>query len=67
MAMMKGGMCNCPHHKVFAFVVLLVGILFLLKDLNYWSFWNLNWWTVGFLMLGLKKVAGCKCCAGGHY
>ena len=42
-------------------VLLIVGILFLLKDVGLWNFWNLNWWTVGFLLLGIGYL-GTKAC-----
>jgi len=36
-------------------IVLIIGILFLIKDImnwgNYW--WDLNWWTAMFIILGL--------------
>ena len=33
-------------------VLLLLGILFLLRDLNVWDFLGISWWTVAFLVAG---------------
>lgn len=41
---------------------LVAGILFLLVDLNVWSFWNLQWWTVVFILAGLGMM--CSGCCG---
>jgi hypothetical protein len=43
---------------------LVLGILFLLRDLNYWSFWNINWWTAFFVVMGIGSLgsAGCPDC-----
>jgi len=65
MAMMKKEMgmkegCNCPHHGIFRWVILIVGVLFLFRDLGWWDFWNIQWWTILFLVIGL--TSGCKCC-----
>ena len=40
---------------------LIVGVLFLLKDIGVWNFWNLNWWTVGFLLFGIGHL-GMRAC-----
>lgn len=40
---------------------LLFGVLFLLRDLNIWSFWNIEWWTVGFLLVGLNFLVMVFC------
>jgi len=50
--------------KVGGTLFLAAGLLFLLQDLNVWTFWGLNWWTVAFLLVGLAKVgmAHCKDC-----
>ncbi len=43
---------------------LVFGLLFLLRDLGFWMFWNVQWWTVGFLLFGLGGLAkgSCKAC-----
>ena len=37
-------------------LVLIVGVLFLLRDLGFWSFWNIQPWTAVFVLLGLAKL-----------
>jgi len=44
--------CNMGLCKVCSLVALIVGILFLLQDLEIWNFWNISWYTVGFLIVG---------------
>ena len=45
-------------------VLLIIGISFLLRDLGIWTFWNVQWWTVGFLLLGATALLlkGCPNC-----
>ena len=47
-----------------AFLFLLAGLAFLLVDLGFWKFWNLQWWTVLFVVLGMTAMgnANCKDC-----
>ena len=63
---MTGGMCDCSHHKGFGWVFLVVGILYLLQDLDIisWFGW-LNWWTALFVLIGLGAV--CSCCHKGKW
>jgi len=42
------GMC-----KSLAIIAIIAGILFLLQDLGIWAFWNISWYTVGFILVGL--------------
>ncbi len=59
--MMHGcGKCS----KIGAVLMLLVGVAFLLVDKHVWHFWDLSWWTVLFLLLGLGGLASgmCKDC-----
>lgn len=48
-------------------LVLLAGILFLLQDVGVWAFWDLNWYTVAFILVGVGGLAssGCADCCGG--
>ena len=41
-----------------AYTLTIVGILFLLRDLGKWNFWNVQWWTVLFLMMGIFGLVG---------
>ncbi|MEK6907531.1 MAG: hypothetical protein AABW45_03300 [Nanoarchaeota archaeon] len=60
---MMGRTCNCQHHKIFGWVVLLAGVLYLLSDLGWVGWWNVNWWTVAFVLVGLGTM--CSCCGRG--
>ena len=39
----------------------LAGVLFLLRDLNIWGFWNVQWWTVAFLLMGVGHLGMRSC------
>ena len=41
-----------------ALVSLIAGILFLVQDLGIWNFWNISWYTVGFILVGLLCLLG---------
>jgi hypothetical protein len=47
-------------------LVLVFGVLFLLQNLNVWNFWGIQWYTVVFVLIGIKML-GCCChdCNGG--
>ncbi|MCP3682578.1 MAG: hypothetical protein GY861_07810 [bacterium] len=53
--------------KLTALVILLVGVLFLLKDLGVWDFWQINGWTVIFLVVGFAMLTHPhgNCCVPG--
>ena len=40
---------------------LILGIVFLLKDLNYWNFWNISWWTALFVVMGVAHLGSANC------
>lgn len=40
---------------------LMFGVLFLLRDLNVWDYWNIQWWSIAFLMLGLTILLSNTC------
>jgi hypothetical protein len=40
---------------------LVFGLLFLLRDINIWDFWNIQWWTVLFVLMGVMKLGMSKC------
>ncbi|MAG47968.1 hypothetical protein CL617_05155 [archaeon] len=44
-----------------AVLLLIFGVLFLLRDLNIWDFWNISWWTVVFVLAGVGGLAMSKC------
>ncbi|MBI4155236.1 hypothetical protein HY498_04080 [Candidatus Woesearchaeota archaeon] len=47
--------------KVCGALCLVFGVLFLLRDLAIWNFWNINWWTVVFLLAAVGKLSMIKC------
>jgi|TARA_Y100000031_G_C8198337_1_gene374905 membrane-bound ClpP family serine protease len=52
----------CPKcTKVSAILLLALGVLFLLVDLAVWDFWNIQWWTAAFLLVGVVKLAHTSC------
>jgi hypothetical protein len=42
-------------------LMLIAGVLFLLQNLNIWSFWNLQWYTVLFILWGAGSLAHGNC------
>lgn len=63
-------MCMCNKcKKMSGWLVLIVGVLFLLRDTGVWGFWGIQWWTAAFLLFGLAHIgmagcAGCQACCG---
>jgi hypothetical protein len=47
------------HGKSFGWSLLILGILFLLVDLGYWTFWGIQWWTALFVVWGVISLT-CK-------
>lgn len=57
----SGGSCSmCASSKACAWVVLIIGILLLLRDLGYNYIGNLSPWTFVFLLIGLCMVKSAK-------
>ena len=50
--------CDAKLCKLCSVVAVVIGVLFLLQDLAIWNFWNISWYTVAFLMVGLGGVIG---------
>ena len=42
-------------------LMLAAGVLFLLRDLGIWNFWNLQWWTVLFILMGVGSLGWAHC------
>jgi hypothetical protein len=63
--MAKKEECACPvcdlvgtgFCKTLSVITVIVGVLFLLQDLGVWAFWNISWYTVAFILIGLVFVA----------
>lgn len=54
-------MCN-KCSKCCGWLVLIVGILYLIKDIWGLGFWNLEWYTVAFIIAGFAMIAS-GCCS----
>jgi len=54
------GAGGCSSCKSWGWILALVGAIYLLMDLGLLSMWGLNWplnwWTVAFLIMGLKGL-----------
>ncbi len=50
--------------KVGGITLAVLGILFLLKDLNVWDFWGISWYTALFVAMGIGSIgsSGCADC-----
>ena len=50
--------------KVSGWLFLILGILYLLADLNVIAWWSINWWTAVFVLWGIGGIAksGCPDC-----
>ena len=69
MEQMGGGdmskVCNCPHHKVVPFAIMLIGLVLILEA---FSIFTGMWPTViigaMLVVIGVVKLKGrnCKCC-----
>jgi hypothetical protein len=59
-----GKMCKCPHHKVMPWVIILIGVDFLLGAMNVltWSFVDITW-PILVIIAGIVKLNRCACCA----
>lgn len=61
---MMCGKCS----KFCGYLLVALGIIFLLKDLGKWDFWGINWWTALIILAGVahfgKSMCGdCQTCA----
>jgi hypothetical protein len=54
------------HGKYFGIALVVLGVLFLLRDLDIWSFWNISWWTALFLLVGIKGIIHTFMCKDGN-
>lgn len=46
--------------KTCGLLALIFGVLFLIQDMTTWDFWGINWWTIVFLLMGLKVFMKAK-------
>jgi len=47
--------------KATGFILLVLGVLFLLRDLNVWNFWNVSGWSALFILGGIITWGSCCC------
>ncbi len=64
--MAKGKTCHCGHHKVMPILVIILGLEFLLAEVNVltWGFVNITW-PILLIIFGFYKLMSgkCNCCA----
>jgi len=46
----------CCHSKELGWVLLVLGVLYLIRDLGGFSWWIVNWWTVLLIIAGLWMI-----------
>jgi len=42
-------------------LLLVLGLIFLVVDLEYWNFFGIQWWTALFLLMGVAKLGHGSC------
>jgi len=47
--------------KVCGIGLLVLGLAFLARDLGYWDFWGISWWTALLIWFGIGSMAMSKC------
>ncbi len=52
----NGDCCGFHSSNSLGWILLIIGVLFLLKDLNLVKFWTINWYTLIFLFTGLWMI-----------
>ena len=59
------GSCNCGHHKIVPILIIILGLEFLLAQINVltWAFVNVTW-PIVIIIVGVMKLmkGSCKCC-----
>ena len=58
----EGKTCGCTHHKVMPWLIVLLGLDFLLGSLNVltWGFVSVTW-PILLIIWGFSKM--CRCCS----
>ena len=52
-------LCGCTTSRGAGWLFLILGLLYLFKDLGFFPWWTVSWWTILFLIVGylsLKKT-----------
>ena len=61
--MENGKACKCTHHKVIPTCIILIGLTFLLLQMNVLTVAAVGIiWPVLIIVIGVTKLAKCKCC-----
>ena len=55
--------CKCTHHKLVPLCIALIGLAFLLLQLNVLAEATVGVvWPILLIVIGITKMAKCKCC-----
>ena len=55
--------CKCVHHKVMPWCIILIGLSFLLLQLNVLTAYAVGIiWPILLIIIGVKKLMKCGCC-----
>lgn len=61
--MENGKVCACPHHKMVPWCIILIGLTFLLGQMNILTMEAVGLiWPVLLIIIGVTKLVKCKCC-----
>jgi len=61
--MENGKVCQCTHHKIIPACIALIGLVFLLGQMNILTVGAVNIiWPLLLVVIGVKKMMKCSCC-----
>jgi len=61
--MEDGKVCNCAHHKIMPWCIILIGLSFLLLQLGILTAGAVSIiWPILLMVIGLEKLVKCNCC-----
>lgn len=61
--MENGKSCKCTHHKIIPACIALIGLVFLLGQMNILTAGAVNIiWPLLLIVIGVKKMFKCQCC-----
>ncbi|MEK6839561.1 MAG: hypothetical protein AABX72_01355 [Nanoarchaeota archaeon] len=47
--------------KASGWIFLILGVLFLLQNMQFWDFWGIQWFTALFIVMGIAHIGMSKC------
>lgn len=54
--------CMCGKcSNASGWILLVLGVVFLLTDFGVWTFWGISWWSALLVVWGLGKVCSAHC------